>query len=67
MLILTEWSVIEMTYREEFRALIEDAYLDEGVSQEQINTILLTSIATSLAIIVDALTYRKDDSDDNDD
>jgi len=56
-----------MTYREEFRALIEDAYLDEGVSQEQINTILLTSIATSLAIIVDALTYRKDDSDDNDD
>lgn len=51
-----------MTNRETLRDVINDVKSAGGASQEQWNTILLTSIANSLAIIADALTDRKDDS-----
>lgn len=55
-----------MTNREVLRAVIDNMNSDGGVSKEQYNTLLLTSIANSLAIIADALTDRKDDSNGND-
>lgn len=55
-----------MTHRETLRAVIDDMKNSAGeVSPEQWNTILLTSIANSLAIIADALTDRKDNSNGN--
>ena len=57
---------MEMTNREELKAVIDNLNSDGGVSQEQWEVILLTSIADSLAIIADALTDRKDDSNGND-
>ena len=48
-----------MTNRETLRDVIEDMGIHlEGVSKEEYNTILLTSIANSLAIIADALTVE---------
>lgn len=55
-----------MTNREELKAVINNMNSDGGVSQEQWEVTLLTSIANSLAIIADALTDRKDDSNGND-
>ena len=55
-----------MTNREALRAAIDNMNLDGGIPNEQLNTVLLTSIADSLAIIADALTDRKDDSNGND-
>ena len=55
-----------MTNREALRAAIDNMNSDGGVPNEQLNTVLLTSIADSLAIIADALTDRKDDSNGND-
>ncbi len=56
-----------MTNRETLRTVIENMNSDGGVSQEQWNTLLLTSIANSLAVIADALTERKNNSNGNDD
>lgn len=55
-----------MTNRETLEAVINNMNSDGGVSQEQWEVTLLTSIANSLAIIADALTDRKDDSNGND-
>ena len=55
-----------MTNRETLKAVIDDMKSDE-IPQEQWSTILLTSIANSLAIIADVLTDRKDNSNGNDD
>lgn len=55
-----------MTSRETLRAVIDNMNSDGGVPKEQWNIVLLTSIANSLAIIADALTDRKDDSNGND-
>ena len=55
-----------ITNREKLKTVINNMNSDEGVSQEQWEVILLTSIADSLAIIADALTDRKDDSNGND-
>ena len=54
-----------MTNRETLRAVIDNMNSDGGVPQEQWNTMLLTSIANSLAIIADVLTDRKDNGNDN--
>ena len=57
-----------MTNRETLKAVIDDMKNSAGiVSQERWSTILLTSIANSLAIIADVLTDRRDNSDENDD
>lgn len=55
-----------ITNRETLEAVINNMNSDGGVSQEQWEVTLLTSIANSLAIIADALTDRKDDSNGND-
>lgn len=55
-----------MTNREELKAVIDNLNSDGGVPKAQWNIVLLTSIANSLAIIADALTDRKDDSNGND-
>lgn len=55
-----------MTNREELKAAIDNLNSNGGVPKEQWNIVLLTSIANSLAIIADALTDRKDDSNGND-
>jgi len=55
-----------MTSRETLRAVIDNMNSDGGIPKEQWNILLLTSIANSLAIIADALTDRKDDSNGND-
>lgn len=55
-----------MTNREELKAVIDNLNSDGGVTKEKWNIVLLTSIANSLAIIADALTDRKDDSNGND-
>lgn len=55
-----------MTNREALRAAIDNMNSDGGIPNEQLNTVLLTSIADSLAIIADTLTDRKDDSNGND-
>jgi hypothetical protein len=55
-----------MTNREALRAAIDNMNSDGGIPNEQLNTVLLTSIADSLATIADALTDRKDDSNGND-
>lgn len=57
---------MEITNREKLKAVINNMNSDGGVSQEQWEVILLTSIADSLAIIADALINRKDDSNGND-
>jgi hypothetical protein len=57
---------MEITNREKLKAVINNMSSDGGVSQEQWEVILLTSIADSLAIIADALIDRKDDSNGND-
>ncbi len=54
-----------MTNREVLKAVIDNMNSDGGVPKEQWNILLLTSIANSLAIIADALTDRKDDSNGN--
>ena len=57
-----------MTNTETLRAVINDMKNSDGeVSQEQWNTLLLTSIANSLAIIADALTDREGNNNGNDD
>ena len=49
-----------MTNRKALRNLIDNMNLDEGITQGQFNTLLLTSIANSLAIIADVLAdYRQ--------
>lgn len=55
-----------MANREALIAAVNSAESD-GAPQELLNTILLTSIADSLAIIADALTDKKDNSNGNDD
>lgn len=45
-----------MTNREALRAAIDNMSSDGGIPKEQMNTVLLTSIADSLATIADALT-----------
>lgn len=55
-----------ITNRETLEAVINNMNSDGGVSQEQWEVTLLTSIANSLAIIADSLTDRKDDSNGND-
>lgn len=55
-----------MTNRETLKDAIDNMKSDGGVPQELLNSILLTSIANSLAIIADALTNRKDNSNGND-
>ena len=45
-----------MTNREALRAAIDNMNSDGGMPNEQLNTVLLTSIADSLATIADALT-----------
>jgi hypothetical protein len=51
---------MEMTNSEALRAVIDSMASDGmGRSPEQINTVLLTSIANSLAVIADALTDRE--------
>lgn len=55
-----------MTNREVLKAVIDNMNSDGGVPKEQYNTLLLTSIADSLATIADALTDRKNDSNGND-
>lgn len=54
-----------MTNRETLRTVINNMNSDGGVSQEEWETVLLTSIANSLAIIADVLTDRKDNSNGN--
>lgn len=48
-----------MTNREMLRAAVNEMNSDGGVPNEKWNTILLTSIANSLAIIADVLTDKK--------
>lgn len=45
-----------MTNREALRAAIDNMISDGGIPNEQMNAVLLTSIADSLATIADALT-----------
>ena len=56
-----------MTNRETLRAAIDDINSNGGVSSERWHTILLTSIADSLAIIADVLTdkYKAESEDKN--
>ena len=56
---------MKMTNRETLRTTINEVNSNVGMPPEQMNTILLTSIANSLAIIADALTDRKDNSNGN--
>ena len=57
---------MEMTNREALRAAVDNINSNGGVPPEQWTTLLLTSIADSLAIIADTLTDRKDNSNAND-
>lgn len=52
-----------MTNREILRDVIDEINSNGGMPQEQLNTLLLTSIANSLAIIADALTDKKGNED----
>lgn len=54
-----------MTNKETLRDVIDNMKSDGGVPQNQLNAILLTSIANSLAIIADALTDREGNSNGN--
>lgn len=49
-----------MTNRENLKNVLEDLNSNGGAPQEQLNTLLLTSIANSLAIIADSLTDGND-------
>ena len=53
---------MEMSNRETLKDVVDKMNSDGGVPQEQWYTILLTSIANSLAIIADVLTDRKDNT-----
>ena len=52
-----------MTNRETLKTVIDNINSDGEVPQEQWNTVLLTSIANSLAIIADALTENEAESE----
>lgn len=57
-----------MTNRQALKTLIINNMKDEGIkTRKDLNTLLLVSIANSLAIIADVLTDRKDNSNGNDD
>lgn len=56
-----------MTNREALKAVFDNMKSDGGVPQEQLNTLLLTSIANSLAVIADVLTDKKGVGDGDDD
>lgn len=56
---------MRMTNRKALKALIDNMNLDEGITRKHLNTLLLVSIANSLAIIADALTDRKVVEDGN--
>lgn len=55
-----------MTNRKALKNLIDNMNADEGITQGQFNTLLLTSIANSLAIIADVLTDKKEVNNGND-
>ena len=48
-----------MTHVEALKTVIDDIASNRQMSQEQVNTVLLTSIANSLAGIADALTDKE--------
>ena len=50
-----------MTNRETLRDVIDSMKSDGEVPQEQLNTVLLTSIANSLAIIADKMADRSEE------
>lgn len=57
-----------MTNREALKKVIVDNMKDEGIkTRADLNTLILVSIANSLAAIADVLTDRKENSNGNDD
>lgn len=56
-----------MTNRKVLRDVIDNIKPDGAVPQELLNTLLLTSIANSLAVIADVLTDKKGVGDGDDD
>ena len=55
---------MEMTNRETLKSVIDDMNSNGGVPQDQLNTILLLSIANSLAIIADAFLTESEEKND---